>query len=924
MIKKYIINFILSFVFCMPAFANSYQNDFNYDYATDISNKLKAVVGISPYDLDKVLSDYVFIGDEKEMVKTFKMYWNPHNGEISFDNLLQVCIAGGITECQQNPSNPRCDKNTYSAGDDQCMLFMRKLIGAAKDRTRSSRGSSNSKAFTERSCKKVGGTWAKDILDSGYHCVGKDGKLLKFSNACSDGYGHCVRDFANVQVQELSGFELVNLWGQRNHLQLTCEQDYYNLSASVAGKIATGLSDTVASTFSELTAGRPSQGKDVGQDYIRCSANGDAYEFEFDDLNETMDNDNYYGIAAGVCALFGIESSSMSAYGECRTMDRAKCAEIREVAQRFGFYTSTSGNDYGYCAFNPSVVDGMSLRTAFGLNPRAFEGQVNVAFTRETKNMVRDYVESHLKNQGITLTSFDCNAGYANYGKNDNIWTCYVNGKPVDFVFDDVSEYSTQTHRAGLSQIACQQYQGQSDGKNCYGLDQTNCATLGQKLQQRGLKGTYYDEVQGGCIILEGEINELQNVVLEVAGGVVLTVVTGGSGPVLVAIGLSVGTDLAIKWVNDWQREIPYEDYMEFEASANTCLTADNKTAQIFGLPLQEYKKSCLAFVLREYAALIEGSLGKMAPTIQNKAHSLINQIAEIIGDEEAAQIISESEIPTYKSNRNYAMATVLGVSLLLNPEKIASKADDFVELATKAGTHLDDIVDAKKATSSILNSREVITSKGHIIKIPDYDTAINPNVIQDDAVRQIYQNAYDAEKIITDDMVEITYNAGGKLSGLEYRMKTPESMLGKISRDRAAGEVAEGVSDADVASRFSDLVRYTQTGDVETLSKQITQTLHDLENKGYRINKFKNRFDNPVGGYKDIMIQLEHIQTGQKVELQFNTPKNLSIKEEGHKFYEITRDFSKSQSERDAAQKAMEELYEQLEIPKNITGLTY
>ena len=108
MIKKYIINFILSFIFCIPAFA--------YSSKIDISNKLRAVVGISPYDLDNVLSDYAFIGDKGAIVTTFKKYWNPKNGEISFDHLLQVCIAGRITECQQNPSNPKCDEDTYSIG----------------------------------------------------------------------------------------------------------------------------------------------------------------------------------------------------------------------------------------------------------------------------------------------------------------------------------------------------------------------------------------------------------------------------------------------------------------------------------------------------------------------------------------------------------------------------------------------------------------------------------------------------------------------------------------------------------------------------------------------------------------------------------------------------------------------------------------
>jgi len=207
---------------------------------------------------------------------------------------------------------------------------------------------------------------------------------------------------------------------------------------------------------------------------------------------------------------------------------------------------------------------------------------------------------------------------------------------------------------------------------------------------------------------------------------------------------------------------------------------------------------------------------------------------------------------------------------------------------------------------------------------IPDFKESIDPSVIEDPALRHVYQQAYDAEKIITNDMVEIARKSGGELSGLEYRMKTPESMMGKIARDREAGEVAKGISDAEVASRFSDIVRYTQTGSTETLTQQVGQTLSELEAKGYKINKVKNRFDTAAGEYKDMMVQLEHSQTGQKVELQFNTPKNLELKEKGHKFYEITRDKTKTPEEREVAQKAMEEIYKQLEVPDGISGFVY
>lgn len=668
MIKKLFISMI-ALAFCQPMTSHGA----NYSSPDIITNKLNAVVGISAYDLETVLSDYVFSGDTEAMVEVFKTHWNPKTGEISFHDLLEVCVAGGITHCQQTPSDSRCKElEVYSIGNDQCMVFIKNLIDTAQSRIRLSKFRGQTRDFDKRTCKTIGGTWTKDITGSGHYCAGQDGKRLLFSDSCGTGFGTCVRDFASgVQVQEISGFELVKLWGQKHGLQLTCDPEYENRSDTIPGKVISATSET-------------STGKDTGQDFIRCSANEEAYEFEFDDLNESYDLDNYRGITAGLCALFELDRANGTGFGVCRTKDATLCQEINKSAERFG-YTS-SYNDIEGCIIKASsqVASGQP-RTAFNINPWEFSDYINLAFTNETKNLVKDYVKTTLDGQNILLESFDCDAAYKDYGQNDNLWTCYVNSQPVDFVFDDLSEHSDQTIKSSISRMACEILGGIGTYENCHGLDEQQCITLGQKIQERGLAGTYYDREKGGCIIKEAETEHTKQLIAEVAIGVVVTTLTLGTGsPILVAvsIGGSIATDIAFEAVYDWQRSLPYEDYRDFINAILACSTDGSgnlsDAVRISQINTPENKK-CLAKALNENYKLVVGQMTKLAPEDQNILTQTLANIANTLGTEDFMKLASESEISLIKSSRNYAGATLLAGTIIFNPEKMITKFDNII-----------------------------------------------------------------------------------------------------------------------------------------------------------------------------------------------------------------------------------------------------
>jgi hypothetical protein len=162
-------------------------------------------------------------------------------------------------------------------------------------------------------------------------------------------------------------------------------------------------------------------------------------------------------------------------------------------------------------------------------------------------------------------------------------------------------------------------HNGQSDGSNCRGLDEAQCATLGKKIKSSGYSmGTHYDRVRGGCV-LNGVVTEnAVNLVGEIAAGVALTLVTDGAA--LVPVVVSVGTDLAFAAVQDWQRKIPYSDYQDFLAHVMACSEDTtgilSDAVRISGIKSVE-NKYCLSETIRQDYQLVVGQMSLLAPEDQ-------------------------------------------------------------------------------------------------------------------------------------------------------------------------------------------------------------------------------------------------------------------------------------------------------------------
>lgn len=157
-----------------------------------------------------------------------------------------------------------------------------------------------------------------------------------------------------------------------------------------------------------------------------------------------------------------------------------------------------------------------------------------------------------------------------------------------------------------------------------------------------------------------------------------------------------------------------------------------------------------------------------------------------------------------------------------------------------------------------------------------------------------LLMKARSAEPAVTADMKELE-RRNAKLQGLDYRLKSMDSLARKIESDAEEDQTSLAVA----ADGISDVLRYTLTCSADDYSEMVPAALERLQAKGYTIEKFRNAWGGKF--YQGINVHLMS-PTGVRVELQFHTPQSFAIKQASHEVYEIRRNPASSPEEVAAA----------------------
>ncbi|MCO7125106.1 minor capsid protein [Sporolactobacillus shoreicorticis] len=174
-------------------------------------------------------------------------------------------------------------------------------------------------------------------------------------------------------------------------------------------------------------------------------------------------------------------------------------------------------------------------------------------------------------------------------------------------------------------------------------------------------------------------------------------------------------------------------------------------------------------------------------------------------------------------------------------------------------------------------------------------------------AANKMIEEAKKQEPAITAVLVSTAATVGASLAGLEYRIKSVESLTRKIE--------SEG------NKKIRDILRYTTIADPNELVDHYYETVELLKENGYTETVVKNYWNNPVNPYNGINTFVKNAD-GYEFELQYHTAESFALKNgKLHDLYEKWRVIGdKASKEAVALAKEMATLSKKLKRPARIS----
>lgn len=178
-------------------------------------------------------------------------------------------------------------------------------------------------------------------------------------------------------------------------------------------------------------------------------------------------------------------------------------------------------------------------------------------------------------------------------------------------------------------------------------------------------------------------------------------------------------------------------------------------------------------------------------------------------------------------------------------------------------------------------------------------------------------------EPAITQSVQAAASAAGGSCAHLDFRMKSPESLVRKV-RDKQDAAVRAGTPQPPekIAGGLKDVVRYTVVQQEHSqLAGTTEKTVRSLQDQGWEIREIKNTYSDGAS-YKGIHV-IGTAPNGVTAEVQVHSADSLEVKNQNHGPYEIYRDKTRPKAERFAAEAECRRNSATLSTPKDLDKLT-
>lgn len=191
-------------------------------------------------------------------------------------------------------------------------------------------------------------------------------------------------------------------------------------------------------------------------------------------------------------------------------------------------------------------------------------------------------------------------------------------------------------------------------------------------------------------------------------------------------------------------------------------------------------------------------------------------------------------------------------------------------------------------------------------------------NAISKEAARTLVAAAKQKEPVLTKALQECAKQAGGRMVGLDFAVKSEGSLTRKI---RSEMKEDGGISVSEAAARMKDVNRYTMQLTEDNFASGYKQTMDTLAGQGYELVRVKNTLTNPNAAYRGVNTNIRN-PDGSIWELQFHTKTSLDIKEVNHKLYEKQRLDDTPAAEKASLSKQMAQNAASIPTPKDIESI--
>lgn len=514
--------------------------------------------------------------------------------------------------------------------------------------------------------------------------------------------------------------------------------------------------------------------QDGNDDYMACTspdATSDQYtgptyfDFHFDDVFESSDQAQYENTVLGICNIYNnstecdeyvipgydaddydddmgpdtetLCSCMMGSNNTARPHPHNKSKKLSEhdstiyTGSLFGL-SGTYNTTKGSVLFQKPEEEVYTTNKITGIDPFYFYSTTNQFRARTAiVDTLYAYVALQL---GLTMSdTFRCNSApnritdkidtHSIRGLSDDVLTCYVNDKPVDFVFDDMSESNKTTSDGAYAFMACSAFGGVSDGSQCLNMTDLDCKRIAKVTGQSSIKWE-----NGKCVMpaAQAAIEHMENVQMGVMiGGVivatVVTVFTAGTGSgsyaVVLAAAGTIGAGMAAVGqqavINDIHKLIQELDACKEPSCAEQTLKNTLNDAKAYADDMQEVQIHGIDWQLARLLTLLPPE-SETYKNIQNQGGiqldandhqwnnwtdaEVIRMVGEVVGIVDVVaglfKFVTKASTQLFQQTSK-ALAKIKSAgktttALAKYSDNAADAADDFAKAASKANKATD------------------------------------------------------------------------------------------------------------------------------------------------------------------------------------------------------------------------------------------